>query len=52
MAMNREDAFLRAERDLQIANDYNFANALNQQMLMRQQASTLQDLAMTQYLMS
>lgn len=52
MAMNREDTFLRAERDLQIANDYNFANALNQQMLMRQQASTLQDLAMTQYLMS
>ena len=52
MEIERADAFARAERDLQIANEYNFANSLNQQVLMRQQANTLQNLAMQQYMAS
>lgn len=51
MQVLRADAFARAERDLAIQNEYNYANAANQMLLNGQQQSNLQALATTQYLL-
>jgi len=42
----------RAELDLRLKNDYNYAQTLNAQMLQGQQSAALQQLALTQALMS
>lgn len=52
MELKRDDAFQRAERELKIQNEYNYANAVNQAMLNAQQQASLQNLALTQYMMS
>jgi len=51
MEVKRADQFARAERDLAIQNEYNFANAVNQAMLNGQQQRSLQNLALTQYML-
>ena len=51
MAIKRQDDMLRAERELRVQNDYNYANALNQAMLQAQNNAQLQNLAMTQFMM-
>lgn len=51
MAIKRQDDMLRAERELRVQNDYNYANALNQAMLQAQNNGQLQNLAMTQFMM-
>lgn len=51
MRAQRADDFARAERDLRIQNEYNFANAANQMLLNGQQQNNLQALATTQYLL-
>ncbi len=43
---------MRAELDLRLKNDYNYAQTLNAQMLQGQQSAALQHLALTQALMS
>lgn len=52
MDLKRNDAFQRAERELRVQNEYNYANAVNQAMLNAQQQASLQNLALTQYMMS
>ena len=52
MAMKRADDMQRAERDLRINNDYNYANALNQALLNAQAQRGTQELALTQYMMN
>ena len=47
----RADAFARAERDLAIQNEYNYANAANQMLVNGQQQRNMQALATTQYLL-
>jgi len=51
MKAMRADAFARAERDLAIQNEYNYANAANQMLVNGQQQRNLQALATTQYLL-
>lgn len=51
MAIKRADDFQRAERELAVQNDYNYANALNQAMVNAQQQRNMQDLALTQFMM-
>ena len=51
MAIKRQDDMLRAERELRVNNDYNYANALNQAMINAQQQAATQELALTQYMM-
>ena len=52
MDIKRADAFERAERELKIQNEYNFANSINQAMLNAQQQATMEDIAMTQFMMN
>lgn len=51
MDIKRNDAFQRAERELRVQNEYNYANAVNQAMLNAQQQASLQNLALTQYML-
>jgi len=51
LELKRNDAFQRAERELKIQNEYNYANSVNQAMLNAQQQSNLQNLALTQFMM-
>ena len=52
MDIKRADDFQRAERELQVQNDYNYANAVNQALINAQQQAATQELAMTQFMMS
>lgn len=49
--LERADAFARAERELQIQNEYNYANAVNQALLNQQQQGAMQNLAVAQYML-
>jgi len=48
LEMYRLEDMARAEQDLRLKNDYNFANTLNQSLLAAQQNAALQQLAITQ----
>jgi len=48
LEMYRQVDAARAEQELRLKNDYNFANTLNQTLLAAQQNAALQQLAMSQ----
>ena len=51
MEIARNDDFLRAERDLRIQNEYNYANAINQALNNAQQNAAMQQQAIAQIMM-
>ena len=51
MLMKRNDDFARQDRDLQVQNEYNYANMVNQAVINSQANANLQQLAIAQQMM-
>ena len=51
MLMKRNDDFARQDRDLQVQNEYNYANMINQAVVNSQQNASMQQLAIAQAMM-
>jgi len=49
--LKRADDFARADRNLELQNEYNYANALNQAMINAQAQENILDQAAMQYVL-